>query len=291
MPAIREQLGQINVNDYVSMDTDVSLAPSPANVGSEDPLQTSPEVLGVAGCRTAPSLYGAEAEIGDLNMASPDVGGVSDVQLLTLLIQSRHKRPILLLVCSTKSTEKLGLNDAPQIREKDQSQTTRRRCRIQCFHGSSPNSRAQIAAAKTNTSQNRSTSHPPSATIEMARTIDAQTGKSVSINDFPNPPRRNSIPLNLRSRRIDLTATEIIPAGTTTSNSPAANSNPVPPPRLLGTLKTTAVSYMNLEIHSTTAIPPGSCTRLTISHPDKVDTRIPRSRSRSPSGLLGWRVD
>jgi serine/threonine protein kinase len=279
MPAIREQLGQINVIDYVSMDTDISLVPSPANVGSEDPLQ-SPEVLGVARMPgPAPSLYGAEAEIGDLNMASPDVGGVSDVPTpnTTNPVTPQETDPSP-GSAQTKSTEKLGLNDAPpKFERKINLKLLDDDAAYNASMEARQASRAQIAAAKTINSQNRSTSHPPSATTEMARTIDAQTGKSVSINDFPNPPRRNSIPLNLRSRCIDLTATEIMSADTTTSNSPAANSNPVPPPHLLGTLKTTAVSYVTLEIplndrHTSWGRAPG----LTISHPDKMDTRIPK---------------
>lgn len=278
MPTIRAQLGQISVNDFVTMDTDMSPAPSPANTGSEDLMQ-SPEILGVQRrLGPAPSLYGAEAGLGDLNMASPDVGGVSDAPTpdTTNPVTPQEIDPSPSSV-QTKSTQKLGLSVVqPKFERKINLKLLDDDAAYTASMEARQASRAQIAAAKANTFQNRSTSHPLSFLNEMARTIDVNTGKSVSISEFPNPPRRNSIPSNLRSRRIDLTTTEIIPVETTT-NSPAASSSPVPPPSLLGTLKTTADSYVALEIplndhHTSWGRSPG----LTVSHPDKMDTRIPK---------------
>ena len=282
IPQIREQLGQISVNDFVTMDTDMSPAPSPADASSGDPLQ-SPEILGVPRIPgPAPSLYGAEAEIGGLNMASPEVGGVSDAPTpnTTNPVTPREIEPSP-SSGRTKSTEKLAFNDTSlgllrferkinfQLLDDDAAYAASMEARRA--------SREQVAAAKAITFQNQSASHPPANTNEMARTIDDRTGKSVSVSDFPDPPRRNSIPSNMRSRRIDLTATEIMPAETASTNSPAANSNASSPPALLGTLKTTSASYASIEIPLTDRhVSWGRAPGCTIPHPDKMDTRIPK---------------
>ena len=112
----------------------------------------------------------------------------------------------------------------------------------------------------------------------MARTIDARTGQSVSISDFPNPPPRTSNPSNLRPRRIDLLATELTRSETTSAGSPTANTNAPPPPEVLGILQTTPTSYTNITIPLTERMTSwGRGLGCTISHPDKKDTRIPKS--------------
>lgn len=282
VPQIRDEFGQISVNDFVTMDTDMSPAPSAAGVSSGDALQ-SPEILGAPRMPgPAPSLYGAEMEIGDLNMASPDVGGVSDAPTpdTTNPVTPREIDPSP-SSARTKSTEKLVVSYAAlglpkferridlKLLDDDAAYTASMQARQA--------SRAQIAAARASTFQNRSTSHPPADMTELARTIDARTGKSVSISDFPHPPRRNSIPSNMRSRGIDLTATEIMSAESTTANSPAASSNTSPPPELLGMLKTTSASYATIDIPLKDRMTSwGRGLGCTVEYADKQDTRIPK---------------
>jgi serine/threonine protein kinase len=282
VPQIRDQFGQISVKDFHSMDTDMSPAPSPAEVSSGDPLQ-SPEVLGIA--RTAgpaPSLFGAEMEIEDLNMASPDVGGVSDAATpdTTNPVTPREIDPSP-SSARTKSTEKLGVSDPtlglPKFERKIDLRVLDDDAAYSASMAAREASRTQMAATRASTFQNPSNSLFPADTNDMARTIDARTGKSVSISDFPNPPRRNSNPSNALSRRIDLTVTE--PTSATASTSiPVANSNAVPPPSLLGTLTTSPTSYTSVTIPLHDRMTSwGRSPNCTLSHPDKQDTRIPKN--------------
>lgn len=279
IPRIHGQFGQISVKDFLTMDTDMSPAPSPAEVSSGDPLQ-SPEVLGVT--RTAgpaPSLYGAEMEIEDLYMASPDVGGVSDAPTpdTTNPVTPREIDPSL-SSARTKSTEKLGVNDPtlgmPRFERKIDLKLLDDDAAYSASMAAREVSRTQMATTRAGTFQSPPTSHLPN---DLTRTIDARTGKSISISDFPNPPRRSSNPSNALSRRIDLTANDT--TSETVSNSiPIANANATPPPSLLGTLTTTPESYISITIPLHDRLTSwGRGPGCTVSHPDKQDTRIPKN--------------
>jgi serine/threonine protein kinase len=279
---VRDRFGQITVNDFATMNTDMSPAPSPADVSSGDPLQ-GPEVLGikrVAG--PAPSLYGAEMEIEDLNMASPDVGGASDAPTpdTTNPVTPReiNHSPSS---ARTKSTEKLGVSDPalglPRFERNIDLKLLDDDAAYDASMAAREASRLQIAATRANTFQNLPSSHFPTDANDLAKTIDARTGRSISISDFPNPPHRESNLANAVSRRIDLTTMEAT-SETTGANSPVPNSNAAPPPELLGTLMTTSTSYTAIAIPLKDRMTSwGRGLGCTISHPDKKDTRIPKN--------------
>jgi serine/threonine protein kinase len=73
LPAIQNGVEQISVNDFATFNT-IEPVPSVAEA-SEQALQY-PRALGMPGAlpSAAPSLFGAEAQIGQLNMASPESG-------------------------------------------------------------------------------------------------------------------------------------------------------------------------------------------------------------------------
>ena len=72
VPALRDSVEQVSVNDFVTFNT--AEAPQIHEANSEQQLQY-PQTLPLPALpSSAPSLFGAEAQIGLLNMASPDTG-------------------------------------------------------------------------------------------------------------------------------------------------------------------------------------------------------------------------
>ena len=283
IPQLRDQFGQTSVKDFVTMDTDLSPDPSPAEVSSGDPLQST-EITGVVRVAgPAPSLYGAEMEIEDLNMTSPDVCGVSDAPTpdTTNPVTPREIDPSP-SSARTQSTEKLVVSDTALGLPKFERKIDLKLLDDDAAYGASmaarEASRNQTTTIRASTFQHHPISHTLDDKNDMARTIDARTGQSVSISDFPNPPPRTSNPSNLRPRRIDLLATELTRSETTSAGSPTANTNAAPPPEVLGTLQTTPTSYTNITIPLADRMTSwGRGLGCTISHPDKKDTRIPKS--------------
>src|SRR5437763_6589547 len=72
VPALRDGVEQISVHDFVTFNT--TEPPQRSDANSENQLRY-PQALPMPALQSsAPSLLGAEAQIGLLNMASPDTG-------------------------------------------------------------------------------------------------------------------------------------------------------------------------------------------------------------------------
>lgn len=73
VPALQHGIAQISVNDFVTLETNESPASSDEGIGK---LLQYPRALCIPRtiATSAPSLLGAEAQIGQLNMASPETG-------------------------------------------------------------------------------------------------------------------------------------------------------------------------------------------------------------------------
>ena len=73
VPTLQQRVEEISVNDFVTSET--KEPPPSTGEASEQQLQY-PQTLGIPGAlpNPAPSLLGAEAQIGQLNMASPEAG-------------------------------------------------------------------------------------------------------------------------------------------------------------------------------------------------------------------------
>ena len=254
MPEIQDRVEQISVNDFRSAGPDSS----PDNVSMQPPLHphafTTPQIGGPAG--SAASLFGAEGQIEDLQVATPDAGTANEgsgeraelgpTVTRQISASSSVGQPMEHESLSSRShlakfsrIVDLDLVNDPAAFEAEQA--ARAASRIE-------------KKQKAETFQiGQNSRHAPS--IEFAKTIDVATGKermshaTISNNDL--------------ERRM-------IPAQMTTSDF-------VKPPRRFGKLTTVEGSFANVTINlerRTTAW--GRDSRCECRYPDLQEARVPK---------------
>jgi serine/threonine protein kinase len=262
MHQIRSGINDISVNDFGGQEP-------PASTNSQDnagqPLQY-PHVLGVPTVQatSASSLMGAEQQIGQLNMASPEAD-ISDAatpettnpvtpetrQLSPSASITPHPEPGVSErpqpaeepICSREID--LGLVEDPvnfeaEIVARNASRANKLRAKAETFHGSLPERH-----------------HSPSA--ELAATIDARTGQVVGTTR-PLDRFLPTIPPPANLTKADIDDTQF-----------------VKPPRRYGKLTSMEGSFanviINLEARHTLW---GRSPACTVRYPDKTEDRIPK---------------
>lgn len=254
VPDIRNRVEQISVNDFVTRG-DKDDSESADNFGQ--PLQY-PHTLGIPQAFTgsALSLMGAEHQIGQLNMASPD-GEVSDGATSEatnpITPQTRELSPW------TGSNQAADTRIADTTRDSEEPVFTRR---IDLDLVNDPEnfaaevearnaSRAVKVRTKAETFSGNANSRIRLPSIELATTIDAKTGKEVESHD-------------LTDRLI---------------HAPISSSSPqfIKPPKRFGKLTTLPGSLASLTINLEDRLTSwGRGIDCTIPYADRKDTRIPK---------------
>lgn len=273
VPAIRDGVEQISVNDFVTFNTTAPAQRSEAH--SENQLQY-PQALPMPDLQSsAPSLLGAEAQIGLLNMASPDTGaseGTTPETTNPLTPKTREMTPsdkepnsqsaepagpaVHIPLPRIEFSPLINLNEledeaahAASIRAREASRMQMREQRAKTFHTSAQSGYQSVVA-------------------QLAGTVDAQRTKE---------------PVVPATASAESLATKFEPAQSQ-SLSYSANSNrdsfAKPLPRL-GKLTTlpgsTTVSTIYLSGRMTSwGRDPRSKAGANIAHTDKKDVRVPK---------------
>lgn len=282
VPGILDRVEQISVNDFVTFDNHSTHMDN--NV-SEHPRQDS-QTLGIAPLRpgSASSLFGAEDQIGQLNMASPDIeqsNATTPETTHPITPRTREMSPSSSIAKSAVEEESVADNAievpefdrtidldllgdeeafAASVRARDASRAEKLRLKAQTFHAPSA-SRRRVPS------------------IELAATIDAQTGLEVQ----SQPTYRglatpiNTYPSDLvATKAVDIAGDQPLPASRTTSQHSF-----IRPLKRIGKLTTVPGSFktinINLEDRMTSW---GRDLDCTIRYADKQDTRVPKLAMR-----------
>lgn len=268
IPELRHGVEQISVNDFQSMEDESS----PAADVSGQPLEY-PQSLKVPRDDppgSAPSLLGAEAQIGQLNVASPEDGGSAATTPETTNPVTPRTREL----SPSSSISKSADSEHAASQQSRLGEFTRTvdlnlindEAAYAAEIAAREASRAEIAAreaARAEIKPKAETfqvlSQPRQApSIEFARTIDAGTGQEVRREPLTE---RNE---NLQQRLIAI-------------NPPISTDDVARPPRQFGKLTSTSDSYtcinIPLERYDTFWGRDRACN---VRYPDALDTRIPK---------------
>jgi serine/threonine protein kinase len=275
VPILRHEIERISVNDFGTFDTDE--APPSTRETSEQPLQY-PRALELPGHlpSSAPSLLGAEAKIGQLHMASSPEGPHSEVTTPDtgnpMTPGTRELTP------SSNQHEK---SDAAIFRQEATGDASEEPVFSRYIDVQVPESlahdtkfveefNARQAADKERRARKAKTfsgeERPKQVMEELAKTIDARTGKEV---DSENSGTQNS---NLKfSRRIDIPPLEsLYPTSTTT---PDGFTKPL---RRFGKLTPVPGSFADVTIYINSRMTSwGRGVNCNVKYEDKNDARIP----------------
>jgi serine/threonine protein kinase len=274
VPGLRDGVEQISVNDFVTLNSTAPPLRSEVNVEHQLP---DPQPLPVSALpSSAPSLLGAEAQIGLLNMASPGTEASEGATPNTTNpltpktrevtpsegepeAQSGQPPPGGAVHISPSEVEFSPLIDLDELEDE-----TAHAASIQAREAS----RIRMRERKAKTFHMNATSGYPSSATEMARTIDAQrqnegvTHATVSLGD---PTTRIGQP---RSHSL----------GSSTNSTRDGFAKP--PPRL-GRFSTLPGSSASTTIYLSGRMTswgrdPRSKVGSNIVHPDKKDVRVPK---------------
>lgn len=255
VPELRNRVEQISVNDFVTRGGEVDDTRGADNFGQ--PLQY-PQTLGMphtfAG--SAFSLMGAEHQIGQLNMASPDAevsDGATSESPNPVTPQTRELSPW------TGSNSAADTRIADTTRHLEEPVFTRR---IDLDLVNDPEnfaaevearnaSRAVKIGTKAETFNGNANSRMRLPSIELATTIDAKTGREVQSHE---------------------TTDRFI-------HGPFGSSSPqfIKPPKRFGKLTAVSGSLANLTINLEDRLNSwGRGIDCTVPYPDRKDTRIPK---------------
>ncbi|KAK5056699.1 hypothetical protein LTR84_012231 [Exophiala bonariae] len=261
VPEIRNRVEQISVNDFVTRGGEVDDTKSADNFGQ--PLQY-PQTLGIphtfAG--SALSLMGAEQQIGQLNMASPDAeasDAATSESPNPVTPQTRELSPW------TGSSHAADTKVADTTRHFEERVSTREPLFTRQFDLDLVNdpenfdaeiearkaSRATKIGTKAETFSGNANSRVRLPSVELAITIDAKTGKAIQSHD--NVDRLIHDPLTNSSLQF------------------------IKPPKRFGKLTTIPGSSANLTINLEDRLTSwGRGIDCTVPYPDRKDTRIPK---------------
>jgi serine/threonine protein kinase len=278
LPALQNGVEQISVNDFATFETNEPL-PSTGEA-SDQPLQY-PRALDIPGAlpSSAPSLFGAEAQIGQLNMASPEAGHSegttpdtgnpmtpetreltpapmplteSDVTSSSEAAASRVlEEPVFSRYIDLKIPPSLA-HDTEFVKEFNarQAEAKERRAR-------KAKARAQtFSAAQCSLQEVR----------ELAKTVDARVGKGLDSQSNSTQGAAQQF-----SRRVDLPPLDsLYPTSTTTADGFTK------PPRRFGKLTTLPGSYTDVTIYINSRLTSwGRGMACNAPYDDKTDIRIP----------------
>jgi serine/threonine protein kinase len=274
VPVLQHRVEQISVNDFVTFDS--SEPPQNTGEASQQPLQY-PRALGMPGAlpSSAPSLLGAEAQIGQLNMASPEAGhseGTTPETGNPMTPETRELTPSALQHDTTDASKSSPASASLTQEEpvftryidlKVPESLAHDTEFVEAFNARQAEAkerRAQRAQAKAQTFAGQDRSKQP--VEELAKTIDARTGKEVNsiISTAPT------------SRKIDLPPLEsLYPTSTTT---PDGFTKPL---RRFGKLTSIPGSFADVTIYINSRMTSwGRGAKCNAPYEDKSDTRIPQ---------------
>ena len=259
LPEIRQGVACISVNDFQSMDDEPSMVAADV---SGQPL-VYPQALKVPEehpTGSAPSLLGAETQIGQLNVASPEDEGSTATTPETANPVTPHTREL-----SPSSSISKSAKSEEHPSQQGQLGRFSRTVDLNLINDEAAYA-AEIAAREASRAEIKRKAetfqvaqqprHIPS--VDFARTIDAATGQEVRREPLIE---RND---NLQQRMVTLDA-------------PQSSDGFAKPPRRFGKLTATPESYVNISI------PLQQCDTFwgrdracNVRYPDPQDTRIPK---------------
>ena len=282
MPTLQREVERISVHDFTTFDTD---EPQPSTGETSDQPFQYPRALGIPGAlpSSAPSLLGAETQIGQLNMAAspdgpysevttPDTGNpmTPETRELTPMTNQQDKS-------DTVKSRQEPANVAPeepvfsryidiQIPESLAHNTEF----IKEFNARQAADKARRAEKAEKAEKAKTFSgdgQPKHAMEELAQTIDARTGKEVG-------PASGGIQGSEQklSRRIEVPPLEsLYPTSTTTPDGF------IKPLRRFGRLTTIPGSFADVTIYINSRMTSwGRGVNCNVKYEDKNDTRIPQ---------------
>ncbi len=276
VPALQHEVDRISVNDFVTFET--SEPPTSTGDPSEQPLQY-PRTLEIPGAlsSSAPSLLGAEAQINQLNMVSPEAGHSEVTTPDTGNPMTPETREL------TPATNQRSQTDATKSRQEPAGEAPEEPVFSRYIDLQVPESlahdtefvkefnarqaeakerRARKAKAKTLAGVEQT----KLGTEELAETTDARTGQEADPGSSNTQKNDEKF-----SRRIVLPPLEsLYPTSTTT---PDGFTKPL---RRFGKLTTTPGSYADITIYIHSRMTSwGRGPGCNVPYEDKTDVRIP----------------
>ena len=296
VPIIRERVQQISVNDFETFE---SHSPESSHIHPTTNHLQYPQTLPLPPLGSAPSLMGAEAQIGKLQVGSPEAVSQSEG---TSPDTANPATPTTREPTPNPPTGNPSTNDANDVTSKyaadPKSPTFSRTIDFDLLTNEAAfaaesearnASRARLLAAKASTfSAIQPTTADAHTMAELAKTIDLRTGAEVS-----GSHSENNVPSGATTRANTMQNTPT--RGLSTLEETSFNARNIvtpdgfvkPSPRL-GRLITTPDSFTQITIPLTTRITTfGRAGWLTNTWPDPLDTRVAKEAIRLTFHIKG----
>jgi serine/threonine protein kinase len=278
LPALQNGVEKISVNDFATFNTDEGV-PS-TDEASEQPLH-QPRALHIPGAMpsSAPSLFGAEAQIGQLNMASPESGHSQSTTPDTGNPMTPETRELTPAPMPQAESEMTNSGEAPAsevLEEPVFSRYIDLKIPASLAHDTDfvKEFNARQAEAKERRAQKAKARAETFSGVEciqqevmdLAKTVDGRTGDGVYFGSG-----HTQLPRQKFSRRIQLPPlASLYPTSATT---PDGFTKPL---RRFGKLTTLPGSYTDVTIYINSRLTSwGRGLSCNAPYPDKTDIRIP----------------